>query len=317
MTARPGQVKALLGVDLPRPRERTSPEFNELYRMMDDLIRVEVGEVVGSAGFGFRGFGRGCMNRKMVTRAISIGGLIILWFVVTNYKLVNPLFLPPPKEVWEGAVDLFQAGELQEHIAVSLWRMFKGFVVGSFTGVIIGILMGQFRFFHAAVGPLVGNHPARSRPGPGFRWPLSGSVSKTPPKYSSYPWECSSPLSPIPSWGSARWTPFWCAPRAAWGPTAGTFSSAWSFPEPSLTSSPVFGLGVQVSFALLVAAELVGSTSGLGFLIQDARNYFRGDLVILGMVVIGTLGFSITRLVEIAERWFLRWHPKSREGAFY
>ncbi len=42
MTARPGQVKALLGVDLPRPRERTSPEFNELYRMMDDLIRVEV-----------------------------------------------------------------------------------------------------------------------------------------------------------------------------------------------------------------------------------------------------------------------------------
>ena len=42
MTARPGQVKALLGVDLPRPRERTSPEFNELYRRMDDLIRVEV-----------------------------------------------------------------------------------------------------------------------------------------------------------------------------------------------------------------------------------------------------------------------------------
>jgi NitT/TauT family transport system ATP-binding protein len=42
MTARPGQVKAVLSVDLPRPRERTSPEFNELYRMMDDLIRVEV-----------------------------------------------------------------------------------------------------------------------------------------------------------------------------------------------------------------------------------------------------------------------------------
>ena len=42
MTARPGQVKALLCVDIPRPRERTSPEFNELYRMMDDLIRVEV-----------------------------------------------------------------------------------------------------------------------------------------------------------------------------------------------------------------------------------------------------------------------------------
>lgn len=59
MTARPGQVKALLGVDLPRPRERTSPEFNELYRMMDDLIRVEVEKSIEAQGSDSAALGEG------------------------------------------------------------------------------------------------------------------------------------------------------------------------------------------------------------------------------------------------------------------
>ena len=59
MTARPGQVKAVLSVDLPRPRERTSPEFNELYRKMDDLIRVEVEKSLKVEGPGSAAPGEG------------------------------------------------------------------------------------------------------------------------------------------------------------------------------------------------------------------------------------------------------------------
>jgi NitT/TauT family transport system ATP-binding protein len=59
MTARPGQVKAVLSVDLPRPRERTSPEFNELYRKMDDLIRVEVEKSLKVEGTGSAAPGEG------------------------------------------------------------------------------------------------------------------------------------------------------------------------------------------------------------------------------------------------------------------
>ena len=42
ITARPGRIKEIISVQLPRPRERTSPAFNQLYQQVDDLIRVEV-----------------------------------------------------------------------------------------------------------------------------------------------------------------------------------------------------------------------------------------------------------------------------------
>jgi ABC-type nitrate/sulfonate/bicarbonate transport system permease component len=256
------------------------------------------------------------MNRKMVTRTISIGGLIVFWFVVTHYKLVNPLFLPPPKEVWEGAVDLFQAGELTEHITVSLWRMFKGFVVGSFTGVVIGILMGQFRLFHAAVGPLV----EIIRPVPGLAWiPVALIWFGIEDASKVFIISMGVFIAVVTNtfMGVRSLDPVLVRAARSLGANRRDIFFRVVLPGALPYIFTGFRLGVQVSFALLVAAELVGSTSGLGFLIQDARNYFRGDLVILGMVVIGTLGFSITRLVEIAERWFLRWHPKSREGAFY
>jgi ABC-type nitrate/sulfonate/bicarbonate transport system permease component len=256
------------------------------------------------------------MNRKMMTRAISIGGLIVYWFVVTHYKLVNPLFLPPPKEVWEGAVDLFQAGELTEHISVSLWRMAKGFVVGSFTGVIIGILMGQFRLFHAAVGPLV----EIIRPVPGLAWiPVALIWFGIEDASKVFIISMGVFIAVVTNTfvGVRSLDPVLARAARSLGANRRDIFFRVVLPGALPYIFTGFRLGVQVSFALLVAAELVGSTSGLGFLIQDARNYFRGDLVILGMAVIGTLGFSITRLVEIAGRWFLRWHSTSREGAFY
>ncbi len=256
------------------------------------------------------------MSRKMVTRAVSIGGLFILWFVVTKYKLVNPLFLPPPREVWEGAVDLLQAGELQEHIAVSLWRMFKGFVVGSFAGVVIGILMGQFRFFHAAVGPLV----EIIRPVPGLAWiPVALIWFGIEDASKVFIISMGVFIAVVTNTfvGVRSLDPVLVRAACSLGANRRDIFFRVVLPGALPHIFTGFRLGVQVSFALLVAAELVGSTSGLGFLIQDARNYFRGDLVILGMAVIGALGFSITRLVEIADRWLLRWQSTSREGTFY
>lgn len=256
------------------------------------------------------------MNRKFVTRAVSIGGLFILWYAVTKYQLVNPLFLPPPKDVWEGAVDLIQAGELREHIAASLWRMFMGFVVGSVTGVVIGILMGQFRLFHAAVGPLV----EIIRPIPGLAWiPVALIWFGIEDASKVFIISMGVFLAVVTNTfvGVRSLDPVLVRAARSLGANRRDIFFRVVLPGSLPHIFTGFRLGVQVSFALLVAAELVGSTSGLGFLIQDARNYFRGDLVILGMAVIGALGFSITRLVEIADRRLLRWQSTSREGTFY
>ena len=66
-------------------------------------------------------------------------------------------------------------------------------------------------------------------------------------------------------------------------------------------------LGMGLAFIVLVAAELIASSEGLGFLINDARYNFRTDQVFLGMILIGVLGFALNKLLIEIERRLLRW----------
>ena len=71
-------------------------------------------------------------------------------------------------------------------------------------------------------------------------------------------------------------------------------------------------VGLGVGWMALVAAELVGANSGLGFLINDARTVLRTDYVIVGMATIGIVGLAIDRIIRTAGARLLPW---SRELA--
>jgi ABC-type nitrate/sulfonate/bicarbonate transport system permease component len=66
-------------------------------------------------------------------------------------------------------------------------------------------------------------------------------------------------------------------------------------------------IGLGVGWMALVAAELVGATSGLGFLINDARTILRTDYVIVGMVTIGLIGLFIDWSIRNVMRMLLPW----------
>ena len=74
----------------------------------------------------------------------------------------------------------------------------------------------------------------------------------------------------------------------------------------SLSSSPGW-IGLGVGWMALVAAELVGANSGLGFLINDARTVLRTDYVIVGMATIGLVGLLIDWLIRSVVRRLLPW----------
>ena len=57
----------------------------------------------------------------------------------------------------------------------------------------------------------------------------------------------------------------------------------------------------------LVAAELIGANSGLGFLINDARTVLRTDYVIVGMITIGIVGLAIDQFIRFLGRRFMPW----------
>jgi ABC-type nitrate/sulfonate/bicarbonate transport system permease component len=66
-------------------------------------------------------------------------------------------------------------------------------------------------------------------------------------------------------------------------------------------------VGLGVGWMALVAAELVGANSGLGFLINDARTLLRTDVVIVGMITIGVVGLVIDRTIRVIGRRTMPW----------
>jgi ABC-type nitrate/sulfonate/bicarbonate transport system permease component len=64
---------------------------------------------------------------------------------------------------------------------------------------------------------------------------------------------------------------------------------------------------MSMAFIVLVAAELIASSSGLGFMISDARYKFRTDQMFLGMACIGALGFALNVVLMKTERRLLKW----------
>jgi NitT/TauT family transport system permease protein/taurine transport system permease protein len=66
-------------------------------------------------------------------------------------------------------------------------------------------------------------------------------------------------------------------------------------------------VGLGVGWMALVAAELVGATSGLGWLISDARSVLRTDIILVGMISIGLAGLMIDQGLRWAARKLLPW----------
>ncbi|MDA1467418.1 ABC transporter permease subunit [Brachyspira hyodysenteriae] len=71
-------------------------------------------------------------------------------------------------------------------------------------------------------------------------------------------------------------------------------------------------LGLGASLTTLIAAELTGSSSGLGQMIQEASLYFRMDIVMLGIILIGITGLILNFIVSLIENKLTIWQEKKK-----
>jgi len=79
---------------------------------------------------------------------------------------------------------------------------------------------------------------------------------------------------------------------------------------PRLVSGARVALGV--GFMVIVGAEMIGTTLGLGALIMEARTFYRSDITVVGMFVIGAFGLLLSFGLSRAETWLLPWQKHRR-----
>jgi NitT/TauT family transport system permease protein/taurine transport system permease protein len=238
------------------------------------------------------------------------GLLVAAWMVATGTGLVPALFLPAPADVGRTAWELARDGSLWINIAASLGRVLLGVVFSVPLAVALGVLVGLNRRLAPVMEPIVSFFNALS----GIAWlPLAitwfglGWTSVTFIMFNTIFF-----LVFFNTLVGVRTVPriFESAVRTMGGSRRHVIFQVLI---PGALPSIVTGIRMSIGFGwrALIAAEMIATTTGLGFLIYNAANFHQSDTILVGILTIGLLWLATDRFLlqplerRTVERWGL------------
>jgi sulfonate transport system permease protein len=233
--------------------------------------------------------------------------LLSAWQLASTSGLFSVVQLPPPAMVLGAAVDLIDRGQLGLHIAISTQRVLIGFIAGATLGLILGALVGLSRFADALLAPTIG----ALRAVPSLAWvPLLilwlkiGEDSKvTLILIGAF-----FPVFTTVSLALRHVDRNLVEAARAFGLKGVKLLTTVQLPAvvPSVFSG--LRLALAQAWLFLVAAELIASSMGLGFLLMDSQNNGRTDRLFLAIVLLAVIGKITDAILGIAEKWAVkRW----------
>jgi len=243
----------------------------------------------------------------------TIAAILLLWYALTALELVNPFVLPSPGVLLREFGALLSQGyaqkPLSEHVLASLIRTFVGLGLGLVIGIPLGLVMGVNRTLFAILSPIF----SFMRPIPPIAFiPLMilyfgiGEFSKVFLIFLAALWyvvlNASAGVRAIP------------AELLRAGRNQGLTPVQLFRHVIFWAALPDIMTGVKtataISWAIVVAAELIAAQAGLGFMVMDATTFFRVPEVYIGIMIIGLIGLTLDLAVRALERSLLHWQGR-------
>lgn len=246
---------------------------------------------------------------RLVPVVITVGCALFLWWL-TAWLFASPLLMPTPGMVMDSALVLWRSGELREHILASLTRLLVGLVIGVPLGVLVGCGMGWSRTFDALLSPYVrffNSIPALALVPFSLLWLGVTEASR----YALLAYTISLTVLLSARQGVRMVPQIRTKASVMLGVSGPAILFRVVIPScfPSILAGvrTALGLGVMV----IVAAEMLGAESGLGYLIMQARSHFNTPNLFVGVIGLGLLSLVLDRLFMFAvdhalPRWSLR-----------
>jgi NitT/TauT family transport system permease protein len=222
--------------------------------------------------------------------------VLIIWEALS--RTTRPDLFPSPILVGSAIMELVGSGMLLEHASASIFRVFSGFLLATLAAVPLGIIWGWNRRMRLAFSPIVEVFRTISP----ISWvPIAilwFGIGNLPAIFIIF---VSSFFPIIVSTMHAVQQIDPILIRVARNFGANGFSLYRHLILPASLPNIFIGLRISlgISWVVIVAAEMVGLQSGLGYLIMDSRNMLRTDFVIAAMVVIGLIGFSLDKMMRL------------------
>jgi taurine transport system permease protein len=244
---------------------------------------------------------------------LSVIVVLLLWTASSLFEWTDPIFLPGPQSVWAEFIQISSEGyrntTLQEHIWASLVRILWGFGLGCIVGIPLGFAMGLSNVLRGIFDPIV----EFFRPIPPLAfiplvilWVGIGEESKVLLLFLAALW-----IMAIAARSGVLSVKL-CKVHAAYSLGASKWQILRYVILPNALPEIFIGMRVAlgVCWGTLVAAELLGAQEGLGQMIWVAQKFFRTEIVMIGIILIGVIGVAMDALMRLIEGWLIPWRGK-------
>ena len=250
-------------------------------------------------------------RRAGVSITLRVAGpiaLLVAWWAASASGALNSAVLASPQQVGSAAWQLWQSGQLQSAVGVSVLRAATGLVFGVSAGLALGVITGFSRLGEELLdSPLqllralpflslvplfmvwfgIGEEARVVLIAVATSFPMyvstAGGVRAVDPRL----------VEAMRTFGLSRWA----LVREVVLPAA----------MPSLLSG--LRLSMTLSVIALIAAEEINTTNGIGFLMAQAQTYSRTDILTVCVLLYGLLGLCVDLIVRGAERLLMPWRP--------
>jgi taurine transport system permease protein len=317
-------VVSKVGEDLPEPEIAPGDGFakndvDSVGAWRSKLIRVDSNDELGRSDGAEVVAVNGTPIAPGVDVAVPSGEVTMTPKGTLNYKpargwQMEPIWLPSPEAVWSRLVDIskegYQNSTLWEHLGYSLFRVVVGFIFGALIGIPLGYAMGLSGWFRGWFDPIV----EFMRPVPPLAliplviiWAGIGETGKI-----------------ILLFLAALWIMTIAARAGVSGVNITKVHAAYSLGASKWqimryvimpNSLPEIFTGARVAMGVcwgtVVAAELVAAEKGAGMMIMVASKFQLTDIVIMGIILIGVIGYGIDILMRQAETYLVPWKGRS------
>jgi ABC-type nitrate/sulfonate/bicarbonate transport system, permease component len=239
-------------------------------------------------------------------------GVLAVWQLVALAS--DPQFFPGPYLTLKGAIELSEDGSLFTYIGYSFARVLSGWLLGSLIAIPIGLVMGRFKFIRAITDPIL--NFIRFIPALAFvtlfmLWFGIGEESKVILiMYGTVFTVIMNTMTGVLSVEEDKI-------RSARSMGASEWQIMLHVIVPATV--PFIFTGVRIamsmSYLAILGAEMVAANEGVGFLIWNARLYFKTDWIFVGLFALGIMGFTTDRLLGYVGRKLLGRYGVVHSGA--
>lgn len=245
--------------------------------------------------------------KSLPVKMAAIIAFLMIWEIAPEAGIVNPVLIPPPSMIALKLFELLLSGELLRHISTSMERVSIGFGLAVIVALPLGFLLGGwFKTFENVMEPLF---HVLGQANPFTLFPVFiallgiGEISKIAIIF----WVCQWPILFNTISGIRNVDPLLI--KVARSTDLGKSDMFRKVLVPAALPSIFTGIRLSAVFSLfmLIGAEMIGSQSGLGFMIIQSQATFQMTKMYAGIVTVAMLGILINQIMISLEKKVTKW----------